>query len=302
MKLFSFPIIIGIIFALFYPALALDLIQFPFFLLMVLMFIATLTSNINSEEIKKIKYSELFWSIVFIQFLFPFTQAIFSYVLIKDQRFFQGLLAESLTPIALVAPFFTGIIGGNVVFSFVLMAINTLITPIVLPLFLSYFELGHWPINYSTLTKELIILCFLPIFLGLIFKFILRNKIDFIRKFAPSINSLVLAVLIYTLFGAAYLKINFLMIKKIEILMILLICTFQDFGILFLAKKFCGSFFKEEKNFKAFYISASMKNVAIVSSVLLLYDPRSALPAVLCFIPHALLFEYWWWKRREVNV
>lgn len=294
MKSFSLPILIGIILAYFFPSFSLDLIKLPFFLLMLLMYLATLLSPSSFDHVKRINKTELFFSIFFFIFLAPFVQFWLSLLLIDDQKLIQGSLVQSLTPVALIAPMFTKKHKGDVSFSFILVFLSTLLAPLYFPFYLKVFNLGQWPISYTSFVKELLILTVVPIVLGVISKKILQNKIDKILKYVPLLNSVILAILIYVLFASVYLRVNWLRISKIDLAWVLVIGFLQDFGWFFFAKKFLRGFFVSREVFISFVISISMRNVALISSALLIYDPKSAMPAVFCFIPHLLFFEYIW--------
>jgi BASS family bile acid:Na+ symporter len=235
---------------------------------------------------------KLFTGLGFLFLVFPLVQYGIARVLIHDVQFLYGLVFASLTPIAIVAPYFTRLVKGDEGLSFLLLVASMLLCPFIAPPLLKLL-LGHriaiqtWP-----LFKYMLLLITLPLVISYgIARFLPALK----RRITPHLgllNMTTLSILIYILWGNAAGRINLSYTAASDIAAIIGLVLFQDFGVLFISRRLFMKKYMPPPAARAFTISLSMKNVAIAAGLLLFYDPRAALPPAAAFIAHALLFNF----------
>jgi len=116
----------------------------------------------------------------------------------------------------------------------------------------------------------------------------LKNKI---KGHMSLLNAIFLSLLIFVLFGVSSRAINFNYINYIDLIHLVIIALFQDFGVFILISILLKKHFQRKK-LNAIKVTLSIKNVALASSILLFYDPKAALAPSICFISHAIIFNF----------
>ncbi len=291
-NIFGLPIIAAIVLGICFPYFALTLIPLAFVFLFLLMIWAGLTIDWSILKTILRQPHKIVLGLFFVFIVFPLIQYGIAKVLINDNQFLYGLVFASLTPIAIVAPYFTRVVHGDDGLSFMLMITSMLLCPFIAPPLLKLL-LGHriaiqmWP-----LFKYMMLLITLPLIISyLVSKFIPAVK----RRIGPHLgllNMITLSVLIYILWGNAAGRVNLSYTATSDIIVIIVLVFFQDFGVLFISRWLFAKMCSKQAEARAFTISLSMKNVAIAAGLLLFYDPRAALPPAVAFIAHALLFNF----------
>jgi len=291
-KIFGIPIIFSIFLGLLFPYVALYFMPGGFFFLFLLMFWSSLT--INWDRLKNLRQNlkVILIALFFLFVFFPLLQSILAKWLIADQQLVYGLIFSSLTPVALVAPFFTKIVKGNEELSFLLLVTSMVLCPFISPILLQllnpYFAS---PISVWLLFKNMILMVSVPTFLGQIVYLYLPKLKNAVSKYLATLNTICLSILIFIFFGTALHKINLKFVSTYEILMTLLLVFCQDFLTFFLSRLIFTRLFNA-KVASALIVSISMKNVAIAAGLLIFYDPKAALPPALAFIAHACFFNF----------
>jgi predicted Na+-dependent transporter len=197
----------------------------------------------------------------------------------------------SLTPVAIVAPFFTNVIDGDEEFSFLLLVASMILCPIITPFLLKILVGSLIPINTWPLFKNMLLLITLPLLISfLVATFLPRVR----QKFAAHLSILnmgSLSILIFILWGTAIGRLNLSYTTAFDVSKILLLVFIQDFGVLFVSRFILFRIY-DQRTANALVVSLSMKNVAIAAGILLFYDPKASFPAALAFIAHAFLFNF----------
>ncbi len=242
------------------------------------------------KNIKKYKWHVTI-TLIFLYLIYPALQYCLVIFLVPNRQLQSGLLLASLTPIALVAPYFTKQVDGDVELAFILVIISTILFPLISPTILKLVIPQALPIELLPLFKTSILLTTVPVTIS----FVIAKYIPLIKtklqKALGSLNMLSLTVLIYILWGTAVSKFNINYISWRDISILLGIMFFQDFGILLISK----IIFKQVKNIKiakTICVCLSMKNIAIAAGILLFYDPMAAIAPTVGFIAHAFLFNF----------
>lgn len=291
-NIFGLPIITAIVLGVCFPYFALTLIPLAFVFLFLLMIWAGLTIDWSILKTILRQPLKIVFGLTFLFFVFPLIQYGIATVLINDHQFLYGLLFASLTPIAIVAPYFTKVVHGDEALSFLLMITSMLLCPFIAPPLLKLL-LGHriaiqlWP-----MFKYMTLLITLPLIISYL---VSRYTPSVKRRITPHLgllNMMTLSILIYILWGSAAGRVNLSYTTTGDIVLIVVLVLFQDFGVLFISRWLFARVCSKRADARAFTISLSMKNVAIAAGLLLFYDPRAALPPAVAFIAHALLFSF----------
>jgi hypothetical protein len=143
---------------------------------------------------------------------------------------------------------------------------------------------------------DMILLIIIPIVLSGIIKFIdhkyyHQRLVSNWKKVKVEFNMLAISLLAFIYLGSSVSKLNLSYTPIREILAIITVLFFQDFGVYFISQWTMRQFFSKEKAL-ALSISLSMKNIAVSGAILLFYDPKASLASAIGFLVHALFFNY----------
>lgn len=229
---------------------------------------------------------------IFLFLVFPLIQYSIAKVMISDIQFLYGLVFASLTPIAIVAPYFSKLVQGDEGLSFLLMITSMLICPFMAPPLLRILLGQHIAIGTLPLFKNMLLLITLPLLISYLFSKFLPAVKERLSQHLGILNMTTLSILIYILWGNVSHSVNLSYTSTSEIILIVALVFIQDFGVLFISLYLFGRLWRKPSETRAFAISFSMKNVAIAAGLLLFYDPKAAFPPAVAFIVHALLFSF----------
>jgi predicted Na+-dependent transporter len=291
-NIFGLPIIAAVVLGIFFPYFALTLIPLAFVFLFLLMILAGLTIKWSLLKTTFHQSFKILSGLVFLFFIFPLLQYGLAKVLIRDIQFLYGLVFASLTPVAMVAPYFTSVVKGDERLSFLLLVTSMLLCPFIAPPVLKLFFGHHIAIQTWPLFKYMLLLITLPLMISYWVSKYLPSVTQRLIPHLGLLNMVILSILIYILWGNTAGRINLSYTVTMDIIFILGLVLFQDFGVLFISRWLCFKRYRNKAEARAFSISFSMKNVAVAAGLLLFYDPRAALPPAMAFIAHALLFNF----------
>lgn len=293
LNFFGLPILISFIVGYFFPYIALTLSPYAFVVLFFMMTSSFIEINWSSfKKISQLRY-ELLIGLFFLFLFFPLLQWLLTKLFISEESLCNGVLLASLSPVAIVSPNFTRIYKGDTDLSFLLLILSMLLFPLFVWLALT---ITPFSIHLRPIVLDMSILVFFPALISIIIKWI-DNKIFkdsiivFWSKFSAEFNMLAIAFLAFIYLGASVSKLNLNYILWKELLGVLVVVTFQDFGVFFVGRSLMRHFF-EEKKACSLAISLSMKNFAIAGAILLFYDPKSSLASAMGFFIHALFFNF----------
>lgn len=273
-----------------YPALQLHPLATP--LLFLLMFIAGLCMDWKRANIILKRPMGIVAGNIVLYGVAPMSVYVLSRLLLTDEQYIYGVIFASLTPTAIVAPFFTGLLKGDKELSFGILVSSMLISPLLIPALLVLYAGDAIQTPALLLFKDIVLLVPLPLLLAFFVKVFFKQISSVVENNAPALNFVFLSLLIFILFGVSLQKMQFSYGLGGELLLILLIFFIQDFGLLALSR-FLFLPWSQDKEKTAILLSGSMKNIAIAAGILLLYDPRAALAPGIGFIAHAFLFTPW---------
>lgn len=293
LNFFGLPILVAFILGYIFPYVSLSLSPYAFIILFLMMTSSAL--DMKWSILKKV-YSnkfEILTGLFFLFLFFPLMQWFLARFLIHEESLLYGAILASLTPIAIVAPGFTKLHKGDEELSFLLMIASMIFFPVAVFLTLNF---TNQTLHLRPIIIDMLILIFFPLFLGELIKridlkFFNQKIINNWKKIASEFNMLAIAFLAFIYLGASVSKLNLNYTPWAELIGVLIVILFQDFGVYFLAKMIAGQFFEKDKAV-ALAISLSMKNLAISGAILLIYDPKASLASAVGFFAHALFFNY----------
>lgn len=298
----ALPILASIALGLAFPYTALAWSRFGFVFLFLLMLVAGLSFDWSRLRRGRQLMPRVLVAMVFLYLIFPLNQWALARAWIDDKQYLYGLLFASLTPVAIVAPFFTRLTDGDEELTFLLLIASTLICPLAVPLMNFLLPDSGVRIDPGLLTRSMLVLVVAPVVICLpLARWFPQLRARLGPAIAP-LNLACLSVLIFILFGSAAARLNLDYVRSSEFAKLMVMAFLQDFGVLGVTYWVFRQFW-EARAARAVAISLSMKNVAIAAGMLLFYDPRAALPASLDFIPHACLFSFVaiWGSRRQAH-
>jgi predicted Na+-dependent transporter len=289
-KFFGLPILIAFFLGYLIPYSALALSPYAFIILFLMMTSSTVDSDWSSVfRIREYRF-ELIAGLFFLFFFFPLLQWFPARYLIREESLFYGATLASLCPVAIVAPNFTKIQKGDEVLSFLLMIASMIFFPFIVWLALS---LTNQTLHLKPIIIDMALLVLLPLIASALLKMI-DKKFPFLhkwKKISAEFNMFSIAVLAFIYLGASVSKLNLSYTPKVELVSVLGIIFFQDFGIYFISRLVFTRLFDDEKA-EALAVSLSMKNLAVSGAILLFYDPKASLASALGFFVHALFFNF----------
>lgn len=288
-KYFGLGVAAAIVLAFIFPYAAVSLHPLATVFLFAMMFLSGFT--IEWDKLKDLrKYSrEVILGNILIFVVIPFLMFLMAKTLLTNDLYIYGILFAALCPAAIIAPFFTGILKGDRELSFLILVSSSLISPFIIPPVLNFVAGDYLNISTTLLFKEILIFVPLPLVCAFLTKKYFKNADGFFTKSLPILNFVLLALLIFILFGVSMTKLDFNYIQLKELGIFLLIAFVQDFGFLLFLGPLNKSLQNTEKTV-ALFNSVSMKNIAIASTILLLYSPKAAIAPAMGFVAHAFLF------------
>ncbi|MFA6236114.1 MAG: bile acid:sodium symporter [Bacteriovorax sp.] len=293
LNIFGLPILIAFVLGYFFPYVALSLSPYAFIVLFMMMTASAL--DIKWSIIKQIRSNkfEMALGLFFLFLFFPLIQWFLAKTMIAEESLFYGTMLASLCPVAIVAPGFTKMHNGDEDLSFLLMIASMILFPLAVLFALS---ITHQTMHMKPIIIDMMILIFFPLALGEIIKridqkFFAQTIIKGWKNWAAEFNMFAIAFLAFIYLGASVSKLNLSYTPWKELLAVLFIIMFQDFGVYFLCRFITRRIFAEDKA-QALTISISMKNLAVSGAILLIYDPKASLASAMGFFVHALFFNF----------
>ena len=290
-SLFGLPIIVSIILGMVFPYAAISLAPFSLIFLVILMISAGLAIDWSKTVLLITRIREIGIAMVFAFVVYPIMLWIPAQMLIDDQQILYGFVFSSLSPIAMVAPYFSRLHQADPEFSMLLVIASMILCPILAPVLLAVLFSTSVSLNLLPLTRYMLLLITVPLLVSAIIASYLPKIRQQITRYEGYTNSITLSLLIFALFGTAASKLNINYIGTLEVASLLILVFLQDFGVLFISRYLLRNLLRPDTA-RALTIAVSMKNVAITAGVLLIYDPRASFAPALAFIAHAFLFSF----------
>lgn len=288
-KYFGAGVLVAIILAFFFRYTAYSFSPYSLFLLFILMFLSGF--NLDWKKLKNVTTNPkpIVLTNLLIFLVIPLVILLLSRLLLTDEAYIYGAVFSALTPTAAVAPFFANVLKSDKELSFVALISSMILSPFVIPPLLTLFVGGYLHISSSLIFKDILILVPLPILLAALVKKFLPFIFNFLKNFLPVLNFLILSFLIFIQFGSSFNRLPLNYVDTRNIVGLIIIGFVQDFFLVLFLKPIID-FVKDKEVAVSILISSSMKNIAIASTILLLYSPKAALAPAIGFIAHSFLF------------
>ena len=291
LNFFGFFIMASIALGVLFPYTAVSMMPLGFVFLFILMVLAGLTIEWGDLPRMLEKPLDVLVGNILVFVFFPIMTLFLANQLLGDAQLLYGVVFSSMMPVAMVAPFFTGIVGGDKELSFMLMVTSMLASPFVTP-FLVEFYLGPViPISTWFMFKTMIVFIPAPLAISVLVKKFLPYVDRTARNNMTALNIICLSVIIFILFGVSFNRMSLNYVTYGELGALGFLALFQDFGTLLIAGFICSMIYTKKET-SSLKVSLSMRNIAIAAGILLFYDPKAALAPAVGFIAHALLFSF----------
>lgn len=295
---FPLAIFAAALLGVFFPYTALALAPYGFVFLALLMAGAGIAVDTNRLRRASGRWPALLLGIFLAHIFLPLVFLTLAQLLLRDPQYIFGAYFAALAPVAIVAPFFTKLAGGDEEFAYLLMILSSVVYPVAAIGLLWALPTAGMRVEVMALAKGMLLMVLLPAAVSAL----LARFFPALRKLAlpyvPTLNAACLAALVFTLFGAAMGRLNFSYLEVQELVILLGLAFLQDFGVLFLLP-YCLRPFFSAKDVKALAVTLAMKNTAVAAGLLLFFSPRAAVPAALVFLPHALLWGWIPWRAKN---
>lgn len=197
-----------------------------------------------------------------------------------------GLVLTSAAPTMLSAPYLTGLIEGDFKIAWSLTITSTFTTPLVLIAGVRLAREFIPSINLSRLLETIGIVVLLPVALAILIRLLFPRLI---AKLLPFENLITLsAMVLINWMVVSFNQHIILSLSLVLLLILLLICLLETFGIFFLVRWLAGLFLDLPTS-KALAISYSMRNVALIGGILVVYDVKFALASSIFSLVYAFM-------------
>ena len=113
-----------------------------------------------------------------------------------------GIILVGCSPSGLASNVMAYISGANLALSLTLTAVSTLLAPIIMPLYMSWFAGQLVPIDTVAMFWSIIKIVILPIVFGLIFNHFFHGRFEIIDRAMPKISMIAIAVIITVITAA----------------------------------------------------------------------------------------------------
>ncbi len=289
-KLFGLPVIIGVILGHLLPGFAFNFVPIASGILFVLLFVTLIDIDLKPSKVTLSALVEGLSIIIFSYVLIPLFFVVMGRILQLETRLLTAILLTTMAPFALVAPLFAANCGGRPAPALWQVLISMILCPVLIPLMLWVSGL-EMPLFIKPLVLYLTVISAGPYLLGLICQLIFKDSLKRVSKYKSSVASVLLALLIYILFGSAVGKWEMVAESTHLLWWLLLLHVLSDFGLLYFVHFLLRRPLGLELS-RTYAITMGMKNMAIPAGLLLAYDPSMALVPALGFVVHAVFFNY----------
>lgn len=297
----SSTIIISSFLAFFFPYEALQLSTISLFLLGLITLLAYLDYDFKFKAIPIFENSEktvFYFLIVFL--LVPSLQWYMAYYLVDDKSLRLGLFLSSICPPALIIPLFLKSNKTLISMAHQYVLFFTLIFPLLIFGLLKIYAFDQFQIPIKNLFVDIFCVTALPISLLFLIRKLTPITFSVIKLPFRQFSSLVcIALLTFCYFGVAFSKSNIAIISNRDLISLLLLVVFQDFGIYYLMRGLLRFFEKEEDLLLT--LMSSLRNVALAGYILIFYIPKAAIVPAMVMAVHSIYFIFLDYKIKTLS-
>jgi hypothetical protein len=279
---------LSIIAGLFLHGVSVQIINYSFFILVILSFINFIFIFDHNVSLKSPKlYNDLLINALVNFTLLPLLFLFLGSLFLRSQSLRYGLLISTMMPIALVVPTFAYKMKLNGLRIYTFLFSSLIISPLFLLNYSHLFFTDYLSISIIPIVKLYLSIFSIPLVIIFILKKLDSKLLSFVRTHSNSLNLLFLCFLFFILSGNIYNKVYSSSTSPKDLITVLLLVCLYDF-----ISYFSALFIVKDDSRHIYALSFSLKNVALGCGLLLFYDPYAAIVPALNIIPHIFLFSY----------
>lgn len=277
-----------------FPYQSLTLTWTSSFLLFLLLFLNTL--HVDKKKFAALAVRGSAWTqVALTQFLififFPVVITALALQFLRDPDFAFGVAVATLAPGALVNPFFAGHRGGHAPMALMNVIVSTFLCPFVTVPILALTALSPVFIDTKFLLLYLSLLTVLPLLLSAVVSGIAPRLAKKSANWLPAANSVILASLMFILVGSSLNRVPFRMLISQDLLVLVALFLFIDFGVFALVRWTARAFFNRVES-ETLALSVATRNFAVTATIMLIFHPKAALPSAIGLLIHTLFFQW----------
>ncbi len=243
------------------------------------MFLMGMTLELNDFK-KILKKPSLFFFVTFLQFtIMPVTALVLVKIFNIPSDLSLGIIILGCCPGGTASNLITYLCNGNVALSIVCTFFSTIVSVFLTPVLIFLLSSKNIDINVVALIKSSFYIVFLPVFLGLFFKFFI--SIQKITKLLPKISEFFIAFIIGIILS---LNLSFLSQLSYSLFFCIVLHNLIGLSAGFLIGGFLGLSFKEKKTIS---IEVGMQNSGLGMALSILHFSKIvALPSAIFSLWH----------------
>lgn len=288
-KLFGLPVIIGVILGLILPGFAFSFAPIASGLLFALLYVTLIDIDLMPKKMNSESILEGLSMITLSYLLIPILVVVVARLMSLEMRLETALILSAMAPFALVAPMFAHNCGGLARLSLWQVLLSMVLCPLLIPMMMMLTS-EEMPVFVRPLVLYLTVISIGPYLLGLATQKLLPQLCVRITPYKSALASLLLAVLVYVLFGSAVHKWD-ASHSSLLIVAVILFHIISDFVLFYLSYYLFRRALGPERAV-TYAATLGMKNMAIPAGLLLAYDPSMAFVPALGFVVHAFFFNF----------
>lgn len=288
----SSTIIISSLLAFFFPYEALQLSTISLYILGLITLLAYLDYNFEFNgvvEFSSIKKTTFYLLAIFL--MVPVLQWYLAHFLIEDKTLKLGLFLSSICPPALIIPLFLKNNRDLISKAHRFVLLFTFIFPLVMFALLRAYAFDEFQVPLKNLFVDIFCVTALPISVLYFLKKLIPLNFSKVKiQYRQFLSLLCIALLTFCYFGVAFSKSNIATITFSDLIRLLALVIFQDFGIYYLMRWLLRFFEKQDDLLLT--LMSSLRNVAIAGYVLIFYIPKAAIVPAMVMAVHSIYFVF----------
>ncbi len=255
--------------------------------IIVFMMIYPMMVNLDLGEIPRIfkDPKPVLLSLVYNYALSPAIAFLFAFLFIHNAMLSLGFMLVMLIPCGSSSVGYTGLSGGSVETATVAQAINFILIPVLMPLYLTFvMRSSNVPIPMNAIMKSILIVIVLPMILGYLTRFsIIKVKGKVALKKIQPLLALITLLSLLAIVGMIFFMKGDVLLKKWDVLVTLSLLTLAYLILIlplitFLDKKFHLSY---KDHMGIVYLSSSKNNGTAIAIATMAFNPLVAIPAAV---------------------
>ncbi|WP_026674502.1 bile acid:sodium symporter family protein [Alkalihalobacterium bogoriense] len=242
-------------------------------------FASSLGIQVSRMKLILLRPTPIFVALLIIQCIMPcIAYSIGHLTFSTDPYTITGLIIAFIIPTGVVSMMWVSIYGGNSSLSILIVVINTLLAPLLIPLSLFLFVGANVDIRITEVMTSLIWMIVIPSLLGMFVQYLSYRRAKAIQITVAPISKIALCIVIAINSAVAAPVITL----DIELLMIAFVVLFvASFGYLLgiAVAKFCKY---ENDVMISFMFHSGMRNISVGATIAILYFPaKVSVPVVI---------------------